>query len=1183
MINGLLSSSRRIEKMVGRNAEMGRLQACLKDEAQKGTQIVFLMGPGGIGKSRFAEEIQYWAGNKTLLKKRAGEHWDRVKPELQGKIIAPDLIDMADLTYHSHLRLMNAIYENLLRQADAEDPIAFTNFEIAYREVLDAQQRESDFQTSQKLKQDAEQKFFEVYEQLARKRKIFLVFDTVEKLGYAQFDWLIEDWKVITEEEMQFFTPHWLVTQVKNGTLPNTVLLLIGRYDYFGTPFFSHIRDVVKEKNRKSASHPVNLTEFTLANFTLAETREFFRDLLGIYQEQEKEESGAWLARERFEHLLQDENRLRTLQAYTAGLPVKLSLYGAILAEDYRIPERLKDDPQKAEAAQGHALENIQREIERDFFSILMENNTLRADIFIALLATPRGLDKNQLYACLYGFESYLKAPAEKLAEVDAELKALEQFSIVKIRPDKRIALQDEIYLIYYRQFFDDRSVTSDAASHTFDMRAVADETVTRKKIYTTLYRYARDRQLEQEKQLRGLQKEDERQLQKQLQTSINNRPSFQPLNEVDRDDRLGIGEAIGNWNMEALHYSLLLDFASAVNNAVFELTMRRDLAANDEADARTMFEVYLVLNDVSLMRFIQLPELVEDPQAYYKRLMRQSEVNRWIERFTLRRQYDRAEKFFEDINRQIEKMPEGKEKSSWTHTFSQGERDIWWAYLQALQSRWQIAIDKLKEVIPLLKKLVNTDKKEVAWTREDGVEERGFKDYVANVRLIRVIALAYNYLGYAQINFGKQVDAVKNYNHTLEWLRKVEARMQMATTLNNLARALSDMGRGRARRVCMDGLELNREKAAEVPIAYSYNTLALIDNDHGRPEQAWLEAATACAYFERSADQRGLGLAYLQLGEALRRMARIEDRTGRVLPEEPDVIFNQAEQVLGLALKIFSKGPNSSEKLRRVEAFIELGCLHRDRIERGTDHDADWMPSEKSTLRYHKAMDLLGQAIKLAKEIKVNRLELDARMNLAWTEYRMGKREEAKKELKLVYENIPEEVFIQTKETKYPKVDEYEPYYYQQLSKGKGLEGLLWMKEFRLAEEAVEARLSEKYSDKAQDFNINYDIRDKKYAEILKDERVKNALRAAAEAYTLGLIYAQIYSPRSTSLTTTYDSLYPYLKKFNHLEIKEFYKFVKAARRNYRAGKMVLVDLGDLQRFMDECAGVSTEEEGER
>ena len=80
-----------------------------------------------------------------------------------------------------------------------------------------------------------------------------------------------------------------------------------------------------------------------------------------------------------------------------------------------------------------------------------------------------------------------------------------------------------------------------------------------------------------------------------------------------------------------------------------------------------------------------------------------------------------------------------------------------------------------------------------------------------------------------------------------------------------------------RAMRVCYDALEMLHDsgRGGTRPYGYVENTLALIYNRMLRPDSAWREAAIAHACFVRLGHQRGIVLAKLQLGEALRRLGR--------------------------------------------------------------------------------------------------------------------------------------------------------------------------------------------------------------------------------------------------------------------------------------------------------------------
>ncbi|MCO5181886.1 MAG: tetratricopeptide repeat protein [Candidatus Promineofilum sp.] len=94
-------------------------------------------------------------------------------------------------------------------------------------------------------------------------------------------------------------------------------------------------------------------------------------------------------------------------------------------------------------------------------------------------------------------------------------------------------------------------------------------------------------------------------------------------------------------------------------------------------------------------------------------------------------------------------------------------------------------------------------------------------------------------------------------------------------------------------------------ETAEEVPLASSYNTLALIYDDMGRYEDAPLLSAKAIAYCRRATENRQLALALRQMAESLRHVA------GRAYTGQragsPDNFFDAAERLLNDARAIFS------------------------------------------------------------------------------------------------------------------------------------------------------------------------------------------------------------------------------------------------------------------------------------
>ncbi|MFO3797418.1 MAG: tetratricopeptide repeat protein, partial [Anaerolineales bacterium] len=428
------------------------------------------------------------------------------------------------------------------------------------------------------------------------------------------------------------------------------------------------------------------------------------------------------------------------------------------------------------------------------------------------------------------------------------------------------------------------------------------------------------------------------------------------------------------------------------------------------------------------------------------------------------------------------------------------------------------------------------------------GVGEAGFQGHPAESKVHRLVALYYNYIGYAYANLGLIASAQEAYGKSLRAMREVEFRHMEATVRNNLSRVLAERGYTRARRLCLDALDLRKKLTAEVPIALSYNTLALIDNDHLRSDLAWIEATIALAYFTKANDPRGRGLALLQLGEALRRLAKRVTEPYYLRGDSPDVVLQTANQALMEAIKIFTSGPAAGERIRLVEAWIEKGCLERD-----------WIPLVEDAAakreHYREAIYHLEQAIDGARSLGNARLELEARVNLAWTHYHFGNFEQARKTLDETERQIPPNALLQAGQAP-PSTERDDVYLYHQLSKMEGLRGRMALEEFRQIAEELKQSVPDK---------------EERRRRIHEDERAQDRLKEGAGAYVRALGYAQLHSPRSISLSITYDALYEYLKGFNLTELEDFYHYGQEAMTKYRLTEIVPLDMSRLDEFLQQ------------
>ncbi|MEK7787362.1 MAG: hypothetical protein AAB658_18325, partial [Chloroflexota bacterium] len=402
----------------------------------------------------------------------------------------------------------------------------------------------------------------------------------------------------------------------------------------------------------------------------------------------------------------------------------------------------------------------------------------------------------------------------------------------------------------------------------------------------------------------------------------------------------------------------------SGFNDEYFELADRLWLANDEEAIAQAQAELWRFLTDPYVRDFINMPESEvrnrrkESNWDVLVRAAEQEDVVRWLKRFVLRGLWQRAIQLADEVDADIEHL-EGFAQTSWKHSLSLGERASWREYAQVLLGGKDETLQASAALEGVANDLVQLSRRGIAEKKE-----AGFAHHPAEIRLRRIIGVTYNNLGYAHVTIGQFRQAVAAYANALPYLRESRFEVQQAVTSNNLARALSESGLPlRAARICRDALELHERLGAESYMAYAHNTLALIFNDALTPEEAWLEAAIAAAYFRRLGNARGIGLSLLQLGEALRRLST-SDKT---LPDTPVELQEAAEQVLQEALGIFTdeQNPFSKEIIRRIEAKIEIGCLFRDRS-RSRKYSSD--PARQDRRR-REALRHLTEAVELARQ----------------------------------------------------------------------------------------------------------------------------------------------------------------------------------------------------------------------
>ena len=160
---------------------------------------------------------------------------------------------------------------------------------------------------------------------------------------------------------------------------------------------------------------------------------------------------------------------------------------------------------------------------------------------------------------------------------------------------------------------------------------------------------------------------------------------------------------------------------------------------------------------------------------------------------------------------------------------------------------------------------------------------------------------------------------------------RELRVEFEHANTLNNLSWSLAETGDFQsAITYCDDGLTYASQIGTSLSVALSLNTLGLIETRNGQPERARFRCEQALGIFRDLEQPRGIGLACTALAESLRRMTGVPDL---LTDEQALKNLELAEQYAKEAVGIFTD--TVKERLRLVEAYIELGCVYREMARR--------------------------------------------------------------------------------------------------------------------------------------------------------------------------------------------------------------------------------------------------------
>ncbi|WP_448595572.1 AAA family ATPase [Thermoflexus hugenholtzii] len=1169
--------ARRPARLIGREREMEDIRQVLHPPDDR-LRIVIIRGPGGVGKTRLLEEI-------------------RRELEIRGEfpaahVACSELVDLIDPWLHLRMGFIRALRESLRWIQRFSPEFNFTNYELAWeryeRQVLDS----VEYRLIQQAAREAIRAFWEDYERLTERWRIVWLIDTVEQLALSGSHWFLEN-GLLSEKQVQFQTTSWLLEAIRDRRLKNTTLILSGRSTE-GRPFFEQIHRAARENNVPVVDLELGpLRPDGVRAFLNALAEEW--DPTGLPEPERKRTDQI---REALRWLTKDEERVRRLHRLTEGQPVRLALITDLIVEGRSFPEALRealdrdlpdeDLPRRRWEIEGRIVELLflwprpERPLSPEEYAEWSREAFLRQRILLALIRVPMGLSPEQLHYLLDNEKAVPPEEWEKQADplrirrIRETMEKLQDLVLIKRRPPRlvihngeayeeiRLGLQDEVYRIFAEHMAphiaigqpvdeadrQDRerlkriweTLSDDERQHY--QKNYEDELRERQRIYAML----RDWVAWQVKRVRGAHfhmiLQEEREMELELYRMGPGHPLAARLRESEevRERQIRYRRTLRELELEHMYYALLLNPDRELNETYFDLADEFWRANDEDADMAAQELMWRVLNDRFAMRFVNWGEpreavrrRQEDTLDTLRRAARQEMASRWIKRFALRRDYTAAQEFAERLEDFIRKGLQGHDRRSWEHTFAQGERLCWKAYARILPgSAEEIrkAIRELDEVLKDMKQLAGRRMGEIALAERG---EEGFIGHPAEVRLRRVISVSLANIAYGYAQLGEFEEAIRFYSQALDYIRETGAHAHRATILNNMARAIAELGRSDALRIALDALSLRWQIGADAPIGLSHSTLALIYNRLDRPDRAWVEAAKAMMLFQRVGDPRGRGLAAIQLGEALRRLG-VWARTGQTLPATSEELFEAAQRALGEALEIFILREPSPEEgkvlepLRHLEAKLERGRLFRDRligVPRGS-----WIREGKRW--YSAALGTLEEVAQQAQESGWHRLELEALTELAWTHYwaaREASLEEREEALRRAQEAI-ERARSRLSEARKGPYTAHSAVHIALVRARIALDSFQrWVEQEKAAWESRKGKRP--WIDPKA---IRREIRTRIGEEIRRDP---HGLREAIEAILEGLGELRRLGTCASMRTAFFDVLYDYFKRFNQDELE--------------------------------------------
>jgi len=668
-------------------------------------------------------------------------------------------------------------------------------------------------------------KFAECLNTITKEHRLVIAFDTAERLQHELDS--IQTLCGLKEESTT--VKEWLLDQMERWQ--NCVVLLAGRAEAH-----PYLRESLEAR---LANKPhIHYKHLVLGGFNAQE--------LDRYSEIKRAEFPA------IENLTPDE-RLQ-LGRVTEGHPLLLDLALEVLQHQPGADRFLRN-------IVGLSSSQARREIDELLIKQVMsgEPDPMLRETLRYLSIARKGLDATRLRHL---------AETWSIEDCEKRLNALKDRSFVKLRPDGRLFLHDEMYDLCDR--------------HT------APETV--RQLSARMVKWYEDQLQPLEQQISAF---DDRQTlkveeQKQLAELRDRREDLQVdslLYRLRENPRSGYD-----------YYVRLSETTIRVMRIGFDMRLRGEVLS------------FLSSNSVIGQK------LIKDTLGLHEEIDFDC-ASRWVLRLEMRGEFRIASQVGA---RAMQEYAAWYKENPERYRLPQAALRLYWAEALIHVGESTKAIELFQEVIADLE----GDKKPEELALDD---PRG-----SGWRRNFILGRTHNNLGYVYWMQKMQYAlALEHFKNALPYFRASDLLEEYANTSDNIGRVYARLGeKSRAEALIEDGWEIRKRLHYDYRIGLSLVSNAIVKTAFGKPYSGRALSRQALKIFDDLQAQRGIGLTCIALGSALRAIGALW-ATGIVDPEHEECLVDAIEK-LKRAEEIFKK--QVDEPVRLIQVYNEMGCVHRER-----------------------------------------------------------------------------------------------------------------------------------------------------------------------------------------------------------------------------------------------------------